>query len=135
MDMMLCFTFCARKLISHLLSQAEDLTTNAESILTKVKKPTEVEARELAGLFRSSAPTRKRPLQAFDPSAECVALPQKIKKKAARPKPAKVHVFLLPNHVRKIPRGSGRKDLISNGRCKEMSFSRQMTALEVKMPF
>ena len=99
-------------------------------MLTKVKKATKVEANTLAKLFPSSS--KRTVTQAFDPTAECIALPAQKKKKASRPKPIKVQVFLLPTLEKKIPRGSHRKELMEANRCKTITVTRRMSTSQVK---
>jgi len=74
-----------------------DITIKSQDICKRVGKPSEADARVLSKLFpSSSACERKRPLStAFDPTKECVALPQQKKKKAARVKPSNVQVVIM----------------------------------------
>jgi len=61
-----------------------------------------------------------------------VALSAQKKKKAARPKSIKIEVFLLPKLLKRIPRGVKRKSLKEAKRCKMISVTRRMSALQVK---
>ena len=70
--------------------------------------------------------------QAFDPTADCMALPAQKKKKASRPKPAKVEIFLLPKLEQKIPRKNHRKALKEANRCKTITVTRHMSTTQVK---
>ena len=89
-----------------------------------------MEANTLAKLFPSSS--KRTVTQAFDPTAECMALPAQKKKKASRPKPVKIEVFLLPTLVKKIPRKSDRKALKEASRSKVISVTRHMSTNQVK---
>lgn len=102
------------------------------SIIARVKRPSETEAKALASLFPSS--TRKRPNQpSFDPTAECVALSQqKKKKRASKGKPSTVRVVLLKSFTKVVPKGKRRQLLLSKGRVKPVKFLRSMGYLEVK---
>lgn len=108
------------------------------SILERVKKPLAAEATVLARCFPSTqSASNKRPLQspAFDPTAACVALPAKRKKKAfggSRVKPSNVTVVMLPKFCYSIPRGKKRKALQEQGRVQVVQFSRNMTPEEVQ---
>ena len=92
----------------------------------------------LAQCFRSTqSVSKKRPLQspAFDPTAACVALPAKRKKKAfggSRVKPSNVTVVMLPKFCYSIPRGKKRKALQEQGRVQVVQFSRSTTPEEVQ---
>ena len=90
-----------------------------------------MEAQTLANLFPSSSTVKRSP-SAFDPSTECVALPQQKKKKKSQPKPATIEVFLLPSNQVAVPTGSLRKSFRSNGRCMKISLHRGMGAQEVR---
>ena len=103
----------------------------ANSVLNKVKQPSESEAKTLSSLFPSS---RKRPDQpSFDPSAECIALPwQKKKKGATKGKVATVRVVLLKSFSNVVPKGKSRQQLLRKGRIKPVKFQHQMAPLQVK---
>ena len=101
-------------------------------MLTKLKTTTAVEAKVLSELFPSSSSVQKRPLKVFDPTAECVALPQQKKKKAARQKSLSVDVFLLPRFSRNVPKRKDRKALKDAKRNKKISITRQMSTQQVK---
>ena len=92
-----------------------------------------VEAKVLSELFPSSSVTQKRPLKSFDPTAECVALPQQKKKKAAtRQKFKSTDVFMLPKFSRNILKNKERKALKCAKRNKKIMINHQMSALQVK---
>ena len=110
-----------------------ELTSKAENLLTKVKKPTKVEAKTLSLLFQSSSSTERKMHAAFDPSASCEAGIQQQKKKAAQPKTTQIEVFILPSFQNKIPtKGPDRSSLKQSGRCKKIIVYRQMSELEIK---
>ena len=94
-------------------------------------------SRELGRLFKgssSSGPSssRKRPLT-FDPSAECVALPQQSKKKRAiRNRTCRMSVFLINDVKRGVPRGNYRKDLRKKGKEAIVEVRRNMSPQQVK---
>ena len=104
-------------------------TQRAESVIARVKRPSNSEAAVLASLF----PTRKRP--SFDPNAECIVTPNQKKKKLAtkkREKAASVRVVMLKNFTKALPKGKRRRVLSSQGRMKTVKLVRSMTALQVK---
>lgn len=91
-------------------------TQKAESIIARVKRPSNSEA--VASLFPSNT-TRKQP--SFDPTAECIALPNQRKKKSAtkgREKSASVRVVMLKSYSKTVPRGKRRQLLVTKGRVK-----------------
>ena len=104
---------------------------NAESIIAKVKKPTQAEAKALSTYFPSS---KSAPKRAFDPAAESVVLPMQKKKKCAtkRQRPCNVTVILMKDFCPKIPKGQIRQRLASKGRILSLRISRSMTNQEVK---
>jgi len=61
-----------------------------------------------------------------------VAAIQQQKKKASRPKPTVIEVFILPSCQNKIPRGTERKNLKDSEKCKKITIYRQMSELEMK---
>ena len=61
-----------------------------------------------------------------------MATTQQQKKKASRPKPTVIEVFILPYYQSKIPRGTERKNLKESGRCKKITIHRQMGELGMK---
>jgi len=74
-------------------------------------------------------------MEPFDPSAECVALPQQKKKKAAskgNTKPAVVTVVLMKDFSRRGPKGKVRQKLYSDGRIQPVSLRHTMSFLQVK---
>ena len=107
----------------------------AQSIIARVKKPTEAEAKALASCFPSTT-TRKRSLEpSFDLSADCVALPQQKKKKSTsqgRLKLTTLTVVVMKKYERAIPRGKRRQQLSSEGRVRPVKLSRSMSPLQVK---
>lgn len=70
-------------IIVTIVEQAEELTTQTTSLLTKIKKATKLEAITLAKLFPSSS--KRTVTQAFDPTADCVALPAQKRRKPPVP--------------------------------------------------
>ena len=111
-----------------------------KNIIARVKKPTEAEAKALASYFPSSSmsrssSSRKHSVDLFDPSGECVALPQQKKKKAAskgNPKPTVVTVVLMEKFSMRVPKGKVRQKLYSEGRIQSVSLRRTMSFLQVK---
>ena len=63
---------------------------------------------------------------------QAVLLLRNNKKKASRPKPTAIKVFVLPCFQNKILRGTERKNLKESGRCKKVTTHRQMGELEMK---
>ena len=94
-------------------------TKAAASILSKVKKPTQAEAKAISQMFSTSKNEKKR---LFDPLADSIVEPQKKKKKKAIPskksKPTNLKVFLLDKQQTKVPKGEVRKLLEKEGRVK-----------------
>ena len=121
---------------------AESATKTASSILSRVKKPTEAEARAISQYF-STAPNKekKRP---FDPLADSVVEPQKKKKKRAIPthvkkaipmkrgKAMNVKVFMLDKNQRKVPKGEDRKRLERRDHVQTVKIYRDMNSDELK---
>lgn len=111
----------------------------AESVISRIKKPTQAEAKALARYFPSTSTStsttcstvRKRP---FDPAAESVALPMQKKKKRAvkRPRPANISVIMMKEFSSIIPKGKVRQKLSSKGRILSVSFSRDMSKREMR---
>ena len=60
--------------------QPKSAMEKAQGIIGRVKKPTEAQAKALATYFPSTR-SRKRRMDPFDPSAECVVISQQRKKK------------------------------------------------------
>lgn len=102
--------------------------------LKKVKQPSSSTVAKLAKLYPSSSSRPMRRLaDTFDPLQECVALPAKRAKKAARVKPVTVEVIVLPaSHSMILPRGKQRHTLANSGRVKNVQFKRTMSFLQVK---
>ena len=85
----------------------------------------------LSRLFPSSVSCPpKRPLKAFDPASECVALSQHKKKKAFKSKPSNVQVIMVYDKST-IPRGKPRKMLESQGKVQKIELRREMCSREV----
>jgi hypothetical protein len=99
--------------------------------VSKVVKPTKVEASALGKLFPSSPSLPKLP-SSFDPSRECVFAQQKQRKKSCRIKPSKLTLTLLSLGSCVIPRGKQRKALHDAGRMKTVEFSREMSSQVVR---
>ena len=68
---------------------------------------------------------------AFDPLADCVASAAKRKKKAVRIKPRKITVVLVDGTDR-VPRFGKRKALKNEGKIRQLQFTRNMSAEQVK---
>ena len=96
-----------------------------------MKSPSQAAA--LASLFPAARKRTESP--DFDPTAECVVLPQKKKKKAAiksHKKPSTVTVVLLKEYSSIVPKGKRRQVLASRGRVKKVMLQRTMKPVEVK---
>ena len=96
----------------------------AESIISRVKKPTQAEAKALSSYFPSSYANAARKWS-FDPSTECVVLPMQKKKKAAtkRQRPGNITVIMMKEYSSTIPKGKRRERLTSKGRILSLRFS------------
>ena len=105
----------------------------AQSIIARVKKPTEAEAKALASYFPSTA-SRKRSLEpSFDLSADCVVSSQQKKKSASKtPRLSTITVVVMKKYERAVPRGKRRQKLSSEGRVKPVKLRRSMSSQEVK---
>ena len=96
-----------------------------------MKKPTEVEAKALAKCF----PFAKSKKEGFDPTGECVVANAQAKKKAAfkgKQRSVSVNVVMLKRYLPSIPKGNLRKELLSQGRIKSVSVTREMSNLQVR---
>ena len=117
----------------HLFQQSERLTSIALKALQKVKQPSASTVQKLAKLYPSSKAPVKRLADAFDPLQECVALPAKKAKKAARVKPITLEVIVLPpSQPLILPRGKQRQQLATNGRVRSVQFKRTMSPLQIR---
>ena len=100
--------------------------------MSKVKKPSEAEAKAISKMF-SSKQVKKRP---FDPLSESVSASQQKKKKKAVPlkksKPSNVKVFMLDKHQRIVPKGDTRKRLEKKDRVQVIKIYREMDADDLK---
>ena len=104
-----------------------------ESIISRIKKPSEVESQTLSKLFpHTSRPPAKRKL--FDPNDECVAKASHSKKKAFKRKlkVSLVNVVLLKKFQPALPKGKERRELSAEGRIQKVTLHRSMTPPEVK---
>ena len=95
-------------------------------MLTRIKSPSEVQAKTLGNLF-------------FNPRAECVARDAHGKKKKFESTPkvpaskdSAVTIVLLKKYHTRIPRGDFRQELIDGNRVKKIALNRDMTPKEVK---
>lgn len=81
-------------------------------------------------------PGRKRVGSAsFDPTADCVVLPQQKKKKSAiksHQKTSTITVVLLQEYCCIVPKGKRRQSLAMRGRVKPVKLQRKMKPAEVK---
>lgn len=114
--------------------QVQPAHVRAESIISKVKKPTEAEAKALAKLFPSSAKP-KVVAKAFDPAVECVVQGNRRRKKAAiKPKQrtVSVSVVIMKKYSSTLPKGKERHNLESEGRILNMKVTRGMSAKEIR---
>ena len=92
--------------------------------MSSLKKPTGACAKSLTQLFPS---TKHEKLKSFDPTKECVALPQQKKKKASSrvTKAISVQVVLLPKLATlMVPKGRKRKLLSCSNRVKTIELKR-----------
>ena len=109
--------------------QIQPAHDRAESIISKVKKPSEAEAKASAKFFPSS--TKPKVIaQSFDPAAESIVSSQQKKKAAIRPKQS-VSVVMMKKYST-IPKGKERHSLATEGRILSMKVTRGMSAKEVK---
>ena len=100
-------------------------------VCKRVGKPSSTDAKILSRLFPSSVSRpAKRPLKAFDPSSECVALSQHKKRKAFKSKPSNIQVIMVCNQS-VIPRGKLRKHLEKEGKVQKIEFRRELSSREV----
>ena len=106
---------------------------SVESIISRVKKPTQAEAKVLSTYFPSTNAARKRDIARFDPAAESIVLPLQKKKKAAtkRERPSNIITIMMKEYSPSIPKGKVRQKLASQGRILSVRFSRSMSAQEV----
>ena len=75
----------------------------------------------------------KRPLtKAFDPSTECVALPQQKRKKAFKTKPSNIQLVMVLDPSSGVPKGKSRKILEKQERVRKVEFRREMSFYEVQ---
>ena len=103
-----------------------------ESILSRVKKPSEAEAASLSKCFPSGSGGDKR---AFNPNAECVVKGKQVKKKKTIPtksKPSTVEVVLLQNYQEDVPKGAARNKLKKCGRVQQVKLTRVMAVADVE---
>lgn len=102
--------------------------------MKRVVKPSGPCMKKLAELYPTSKEVPvKRLNEAFDPLQECVALPAKKKKKAARVKPVSLEVVMVPHtHPLSLPKGKRRKQLLKSGRVKTIQVSRTMSPLQLR---
>ena len=115
----------------YLCVQAKSPYEHTTSILGRVKKPTEVEAKALAKCF----PFAKSKQEGFDPNAECIVANAHAKKKAAfkgKQRSVSVNVVMLKHYQPLIPRGNARKELLSQERIKTIFVTRDMSNLEIQ---
>ena len=96
-----------------------------------LKKPSAADARTLSSLFPASKPVKRIRSEAFDPFADCIASDAKRKKKAVRIKPRNIAVVLVDDTDR-VPRFGKRKALKNDGKIRQLQFTRNMSAGQVK---
>ena len=113
--------------------QGKSLPPLGLAICKKLSSPTNSERQQLANLFPSSRAgcSYKR---AFDPTAECVALPQQKKKKAAGASTQATNreVVLMKSFRSTVPIKKFRSELKKERRIQTLQFKRSMTPLQVK---
>ena len=114
----------------------KDHGEKAVSIIAKVKKPTEAEAKALAKYFPSgsSYKAERKTSTGFDPLAESVVKDRQLKKKGAikRQRPSSITVVMMDQYCSSIPKGKVRRKLASKGKVQSIKFTRSMTHQEVK---
>ncbi len=106
---------------------------NALGFLSKVKKPTAIEAKDLAKCFPSA--NSKKTKGAFDSNAECIAADAHRKKKAAikgKQRIVSVNIVMLKRYASTIPKGKARKELLAEGRIRSISVTRDMTNCQLR---
>ena len=92
------------------------MSQHGSKVCKRLGKARSTDAKILSRLFPSSVSRPpKRPLKAFDPASECVALSQHKKKKAFKSKPSNIQVIMVYDKSI-IPRGKPRKMLESQGK-------------------
>ena len=110
------------------------MSKKTESVLERIKKPSELEAKTLAKMFSNSNPSGPRKRK-FNPSDDCVASTSHVKKKRfkkhKKPKESSVTVILLKKFQPILPKGKERRELSAEGRIQTISVHRKMTAQEV----
>ena len=113
--------------------QGKTLPSRGSALCKTLSTPSNSERRELSSLFPSSRPTcsYKRP---FDPSAECVALPQQKKKKAAGIglRAISREVVVMKEFRNVVPIKKFRSELKNERRIQNLKFKRSMTPSQVK---
>lgn len=99
-------------------------------MITKVKAPTQAEAKALASFFPSSSRAQKP----FDPAAHSVVRDRQMKKKAAikRQRDSTMTVVMMDHYSPSIPKGKNRQKLASKGKIQSIKFNRGMSYQEVK---
>ena len=109
------------------------IPVQGSAICKKLSAPTNSERRELANLFPSSRATSSFK-RVFDPTAECVALPQQKKKRAAglATRPTSREVVLMKGFRNVVPLKKFRSQLKNERRIQSLQFKRTMSPEEVK---
>ena len=104
------------------------MTKKTESIIERIKRPSEVEAKTLSNLFPARSKPAKRKLN-FDPHGDCVASTSHSKKQAfnRKCKSASVSVVVLKKFQPMLPKGKERRELSAAGRIKQVDIHRKMT--------
>ena len=113
--------------------QGKNLPGQGSAICKKLSAPSNSERRELSNLFPSSRATGSYK-RVFDPTAECLALPQQKKKKAAGLvlRPTSREVVLMKAFRSVVPIKKFRSELKSERRIQSLQFKRTMSPEEVK---
>lgn len=122
-------TYVAKLAVLFLFSQ-ERKATEAASLSGSLVNPSQAEKAELSRLFSHSSSILKKHSAAFDPMAECVALPQ-LKKKKSVIRPVSRDVVVFPQLVNRIPHKVEKNSLKREGRIKSLVFKRTMSASQV----
>lgn len=104
----------------------------AESILSKVQKPSKAEAKSLAKYFPSPGSSSSTARKSFNPSVGLVS--QKKKRSATKraERPSTISVIMMERYCPSIPKGKKRQRLASKGLIQSLRFTRSMSCQEVK---
>ena len=113
--------------------QGKNLPTHGSAVCKQLGVATNSERKELSNLFPSSRATSSSK-RVFDPTADCVALPQQKKKKAAGAAMRATcrEVVLMKAFRKMVPIKKLRSELKTERRIQSLQFNRAMTPSAVK---